>query len=107
MVGELDPAAELHRPPLGQERPRNTRLDTSERYSSFLRKSRVERAPSGEAGGALRYWSAAIAGASTGAEDIVDDGVGLDALGLAFEVEDQAVPQARRATARRSSRATW
>ena len=32
---------------------------------------------------------------STGSEDVVDDVVGLDVLGLAFEVEDQAVPQGR------------
>ncbi len=39
VVGELDPAAELHRPPLARIEPRNTRFDTSDRYSSRFRNS--------------------------------------------------------------------
>ena len=39
MVGELDTGAELHCPPLRSSEPRKTRRETSDRYSSFFRKS--------------------------------------------------------------------
>src|SRR4051812_13961800 len=69
--------------------PRKTRREIRDRYSSFCRKSESNRgmglAPSGHQGGLPQV-----------RQDVRDDVIGLHVLGLALEVEDQAVSQRRR-----------
>src|SRR5215213_2970460 len=65
-------------------RPANSRRDTTWRYSSFLRKSSWKR--SGMALSASR---------GDARQEFLDDRVGADLVGLAFEIEEQAMAQRR------------
>src|SRR5579885_1370349 len=65
--------------------PRKTRLETSDRYSSFLRKS--------ESNKGIMSPSRHQGRLADRLQDVGDHLVGLDVLGLALEVEDEPVAQ--------------
>src|SRR4051794_39634962 len=80
--------------------PRETRFETSGRDSSFLRNSESNKAIVWGSPRLAGFRSVRFGPGSDGHrggfdrfEEVVDDVVGLDILGLAFEVEDQAVPK--------------
>ena len=101
VVGELDAGAGLARAALGAHAPENTFLRDDVEVLELLQELLVELAS-----GLLRCLR----------QDRGDDRVGIDALGLALEVEDQAVAQAPAApprgcrrveTAKRPSSSAW
>ena len=99
MVGKLDPAAELHRPPLGQKLPAKDPPRDERQVFELLQEVGIEEChrwaildhPSGSC--RLHVYAAAAPNGSTAVRISSMISSGWNVLGLAFEVEDQPVPQ--------------